>query len=72
MKGKIKFFDDKRGYGFIITQDDTDLFFHFTGILKHGFKTLNTDDQVEFDMSKNQKGACAINIKVLSPSPSIF
>lgn len=48
--GKVKWFDAKKGYGFIITPNLEEYFFHFSGILQNGYKKLEPGDQVTFDL----------------------
>ena len=66
MKGKVKWFNDQKGFGFI-TQDDgsKDVFVHHTSILGSGFKTLAENQQVEFDVQQSEKGPKAANVKPL-------
>lgn len=52
MKGIVKWFNETNGYGFIEVEGEIDVFVHFTDIQKDGFKTLNEEDLVEFDLSK--------------------
>jgi len=65
MKGTVKWFDEKKGFGFII--DDTDqkeYFFHWSDIQKTGFKTLLDEQKVEFEIQQNaEKGDKAIKVK---------
>lgn len=64
MVGKVKFYDEKRGFGFIVGSDDLDYFFHFTSIVGgEGFKVLHQDDRVSFDVKETDKGKSAINIE---------
>ena len=64
MKGKVKWFSDKLGYGFIVAQGiDKDIYIHYSDIKVNGYKTLNAEDQVTFDyIQENNK---AINLKVI-------
>ena len=62
--GKVKWFDPKKGYGFIERKDGDDIFCHFSVIKIDGFKTLNNDQAVTFEVEKNEKGERAINIEL--------
>jgi CspA family cold shock protein len=64
-KGQVKWFDQKKGYGFITQEDGDDLFVHFSAINGDGFKTLDEGDEVEFDISQGTKGLQATNVTVL-------
>ena len=65
--GYVKWFNDKKGYGFITTDDSEDIFVHFSNIDMPGFKQLDIGDKVEFEMeeSKNGKGPEALHVKIL-------
>lgn len=65
-RGRVKWFNDKKGYGFISRENDSDIFVHFSAIKKDGFKTLNEGDEVEFEISNGPKGLQAINVTILS------
>jgi cold shock protein len=67
-KSKVKWFDGKKGYGFILNPDGgEDLFVHFSSIISdQGFKVLNQDAEVEYDLEKTQKGFQAKNVRELS------
>ena len=64
-KGTVKWFNQKKGFGFIVGEDGKDYFVHFTGIARDGFKTLNQDEQVTFDVSTNNKGEIAVNVQTI-------
>lgn len=64
MKGKVKFFDIKKGYGFISPEkeDMKDVFVHFSEIQGKGFKTLDKGQEVAFDTEPSEKGMVAKNV----------
>jgi len=64
-KGKVKWFDEKKGIGFIIRDEGTDVFVHYSGISGDGFKTLKEGQEVEFEVVTADKGDQAQNIVVL-------
>ena len=56
MKGTVKWFDSAKGYGFITTEAGSDIFVHYTGINKEGFRGLEEGQNVEFEVSEGKKG----------------
>jgi CspA family cold shock protein len=58
-KGKVKWFNNAKGYGFIGREDGPDVFVHYSSIQLDGYKTLKEGDDVEFDIVQGQKGAQA-------------
>ena len=60
--GKVKWFNDSKGYGFIEQESGDDLFVHHSAILGEGFKTLKEGQEVEFDIEQDTKGAKAVNV----------
>ncbi len=65
-KGRVKWFNEKKGYGFISRDNGNDVFVHFSAIQRNGFKTLYEGDEVEFEVSNGPKGPQAINVVVVS------
>ena len=66
MIGKVKWFDSKKGYGFILTDDGGEIFVHYTGIVAEGFKALTEGQNVEFEIAENERrGRQAVEVKVL-------
>ena len=64
--GLVKWFNDKKGYGFITCDGvDNDIFVHYSAINQNGFKTLLQGQQVQFEIDHNSKGARASNVSVV-------
>ncbi|MCB2198744.1 cold-shock protein [bacterium] len=63
MKGKVKWFNEAKGFGFIEAEDGKDVFVHFSAIQSDGFKTLNEGEEVEFELEQGQKGPAAGNVR---------
>tara|TARA_B000000477_G_C5883075_1_gene138802 strand:- start:183 stop:395 length:213 start_codon:yes stop_codon:yes gene_type:complete len=62
-KGTVKWFDDKKGFGFIAPKNgDKDLFVHMNEIRMDGFKTLKEGQEVDFEEGSSDKGPCATNV----------
>jgi cold shock protein len=69
-KGTIRWFNNKKGYGFI--QKDTDgkdIFVHYSAIVMEGYKTLKTNDKVSFEIVQGEKGPQAANVSVTASAP---
>ncbi|MDH5662572.1 MAG: cold shock domain-containing protein [Elusimicrobiota bacterium] len=63
MKGKVKWFNESKGYGFIEKEDGSgDVFVHFSSIQSEGFKTLHEGEVVEFEIVDSDKGPKAVNV----------
>ena len=64
-EGTVKWFNDKKGFGFIVGDDEKDYFVHFSEIKSEDkkFKTLAEGDRVEFEASKTERGLCAKSVK---------
>jgi len=64
-EGIVKWFSDKKGYGFIEQEDGPDVFVHHTAITGTGFKSLNEGQRVTFDVEQGKKGPTAVNVTVV-------
>jgi cold shock protein len=63
--GTVKWFNEKKGYGFIEQEDGPDVFVHHSGINANGFRTLHEGDHVTFTVEQGQKGPAAVNVTVI-------
>lgn len=61
-KGKVKWFNNQKGYGFITPENGKDVFVHHTAIKTEGYRTLEEGQSVEFDIQQGPKGEQAVNV----------
>ena len=62
-EGRVKWFNDKKGYGFIETKDQGDVFVHYSSISSEGFRSLSEGDHVSFEVERGPKGPQATSVK---------
>ena len=65
MKGTVKWFDAAKGYGFITDETGKDIFVHYTGIDKEGFRVLGEGQRVEFAIGEGRRGEQAVHVTVI-------
>ena len=65
-KGRVKWFNTSKGFGFIMDEDNTDVFVHYTDIVSDGFKNLYENQTVEFDLENSHKGKRAKNVILIN------
>lgn len=63
MKGKVKWFNAEKGYGFIITEEGKEVFVHFSAILGEGYKSLNEGEEVTFEVVDGERGQLAKDVQ---------
>lgn len=68
MQGRVKWFNDRKGFGFIEYKDNIDIFVHYSSIILKGHKTLNEGDIVSFDLVETAKGLQAKNVVLIKQS----
>lgn len=71
MEGTVKWFDKKKGYGFISSQDSRDVFVHYTAFAQDGLKTLDEGQSVCFEIIQGEKGPRAQNVTVKNADPRV-
>lgn len=64
-KGRVKWFNDQKGFGFIEVEGAKDVFVHHSSIQGEGFKSLQEGDEVEFEITQGPKGSNATNLRIL-------
>ena len=71
VKGTVKWFNSRKGYGFINSEEGTDVFVHYTALAGRDdeYKTLNENDKVEFEIVEGQKGPQASNVVITEKAP---
>ena len=62
-QGTVKWFNNKRGWGFIVKEDGEDIFVHYSAIKGDGFKTLDEGQRVQFEIEEGDKGPAAANVE---------
>lgn len=65
MQGTVKFFNSEKGFGFISQDEGDDVFVHFSNIAGDGYKSLEENQKVEFDIAQGRKGPEAQNVRVI-------
>ena len=65
-KGTVKWFSNRKGYGFISDEEGNDVFVHFSGLNMEGYKTLEEGATVEFEVTEGEKGPQATNVTVVA------
>jgi len=69
--GSVRWFNNKKGYGFIQKKSDgKDIFVHYSAIAMEGYKTLQTNDEVSFEVTAGDKGPQAANVMVTKSAPA--
>ena len=63
MKGKVKWFNAEKGYGFIVSEEGKDVFVSFSAIVADGYKTLEEGQEVTFDVKEGERGQLAENVQ---------
>ena len=66
MIGRVKWFNNEKGYGFIEYKENEDIFVHYSAIENDGYKTLSEGQTVEFDLVRTEKGLQATNVKTVN------
>ena len=65
VKGTVKWFNEKKGFGFLAREDGDDVFVHYSAIESAGFKSLQEGQEVEFEVQDGPKGPQAVNVKAV-------
>ncbi len=71
MIGRVKWFNNEKGYGFIDFKENEDIFVHYSAIELDGYKTLSEDQLVEFKLVETSKGYQAINVKLVKETTGV-
>lgn len=71
MKGKVKWFNTEKGFGFISGEEGKDIFVHYSHIRQDGYKSLDEGQEVEFDVIESEKGLQARNVEQMKPETDV-
>lgn len=71
-KGRVKWFSNEKGYGFIERDGGEDVFVHYSAIQEEGFKTLDEGQEVEFEIVMGDRGPQAANVVKSGPAPTTY
>ncbi len=69
-KGTVKWFNDQKGYGFILQENGADVFVHYSAVVSEGFRTLAEGQLVEYTLEEGPKGPAAVNVQKLGMDPA--
>jgi CspA family cold shock protein len=69
-RGKVKWFNSEKGFGFIERENGDDVFVHFSAIEEDGYKSLNEGEEVSFEVESGQRGLQATNVKIMKIYPA--
>ena len=64
-KGTVKWFNNRKGFGFIINEEGKDVFVHYSGLNMEGYKTLSEGQAVEFEVVEGENGPQAVNVTII-------
>lgn len=68
-KGTVKWFNDQKGYGFILQENGADVFVHYSAVVSEGFRTLAEGQLVEYTLEEGPKGPAAVNVHKIGMDP---
>lgn len=68
--GNVKWFDTKKGYGFIVGPEGKDVFVHYSSIEGDGFRSLHEGEEVQYDLTETTKGLAASHVRILEEKPA--
>lgn len=69
--GKVSWFNEQKGFGFITGEDGTDVFVHYTEIVRDGFQTLEPGEEVTYEVTGEEVGPKAIDVRLVSNGPQL-
>ena len=61
-QGTVKWFNESKGFGFVTSEDGTDVFVHYSGVISEGYKSLQEGEYVQFELTKGKNGDQAVNV----------